>query len=251
MNDMTIRRPIQWASAQASDVGTVRHINEDAVLSLPDLNLWTVADGMGGHDAGSVASQMIVELMSQLAPSDTLDQFVCAIEERLHQANDQLLRHSRVNLNGRIIGSTVVSLIIKGRVGIALWAGDSRLYRYRHGQLSALTRDHSHVEELLQQGLISEEEMENHPESNVITRAVGTCDELFIDITSFDVQFGDIFVLCSDGLYNALSDAEIIEQLNTNNLDETVDGLINSSLKNNASDNVSVIAVKGVQGSIV
>jgi len=245
MNDVTIRRPIVWASAEASDVGTVRQINEDSVLSMPQLNLWTVADGMGGHDGGSVASQMIVDALSQVTAGDTLNQTVCDIEHYLHLVNEQLLNYSRTQLNGRIVGSTVVSLLVKERVGICLWAGDSRLYRYRNGQFTAITRDHSHVQELLDQGLITEDQVDTHPESNVITRAVGTSDDLFLDITTFDVQFGDMFLLCSDGLYNAISEAEIVKHLNSNDIEGTVEQLITTSLNNNASDNVSVIVVKG------
>jgi serine/threonine protein phosphatase PrpC len=245
MNDITIRRPLTWISAGLTDVGTVRPLNEDSFLCQPDIGLWTVADGMGGHDGGSVASQMIVDNLSQLKRKTSLDDYINDIENAVKEANNRLLEYSRVQLNGRIIGSTFVSMLIKGNVGVCLWAGDSRLYRFRHDKLTPLSRDHSHVAELVSEGLISEEEAKTHPEANVITRAVGTSDRLDIDVDVFDVRVGDQFLLCSDGLYNAVEDIEITQCLRENSLESSVNKLIQTALTNKASDNVSVVLVKG------
>ncbi len=250
MNDVTIRRPLMWVSEGATDVGTVRPLNEDSFLCQPDIGLWTVADGMGGHDGGSVASQMIVEHLSYLSTKTNLETFVNDIENTVTAANNRLLDYSREQLNGRIIGSTFVSLLIKGNVGVCLWAGDSRLYRFRHNKLSQLSRDHSHVAELVSEGLLSEEAAKNHPEANVITRAVGTSERIDIDIDVFDVSVGDLFLLCSDGLYNAVEDDDIIQCLRESALDTSVNKLIQTALNNQASDNVSVVLVKGIHQNV-
>lgn len=246
MNDTTIRRPLKWVSKGATDVGTVRPLNEDSFLSQPEIGLWTVADGMGGHDGGSVASQMIVDGLKKLSSKVNLDILVNDIENIIIDVNNCLLEYSTARLNGRTIGSTFVSLLIKGNIGVCLWAGDSRLYRFRQDQLSQISEDHSHVAELLKQGLISAQEAENHPESNVITRAVGTSERIDIDIDVFDVKIGDQFLLCSDGLYNSVSKIEIVKCLYENSLEKSVNNLIKMALHNQASDNVSVVLVKGI-----
>ena len=131
-----------------------------------------------------------------------------------------------------------------------MWAGDSRLYRFRHDKLSQISIDHSHVAELVSEGLISEEEAKTHPEANVITRAVGTSERLDIDVDVFDVSVGDLFLLCSDGLYNAVADDEIIQCLRETSLELSVNKLIKTALNNLASDNVSVILVKGIHQNV-
>jgi serine/threonine protein phosphatase PrpC len=245
MDDITIRRPIEWVSFAATNVGTVRVENEDAILAQPNIGLWVVADGMGGHEAGSVASRMIVESLTDLKKPQRMSQFVAEIENRVIDVNQRLLEYSEIMLDGRLIGTTFVGFIIYDQVGICMWMGDSRLYVYRGNELKQLSRDHSHVSELLQSGAITEKEAENHPDANVITRAVGTNDELFIDMDIFPVQLGDIFLLCSDGLYNAVAKDSIVSSLNLREPEEMVTNLIDTALENGATDNVSAIVVKG------
>ncbi len=245
MNEITIRRPIKWKSAQNCHVGLVRANNEDAILSLPDQRLWAVADGMGGYEAGNVASDMIVSTLKNLKLDGGLNEIVNRVEDSLIDVNHRILEYADIMLDGRTLGSTVVALIIKGRVGICLWAGDSRLYRYRNRQLVQLSRDHSQVEEQVMQGHITPEEADNHPDSNVITRAIGADSEIFIDINAFGVQLGDIFLLCSDGLYNMVSNDEIAHILASQPIEQAVQALIQKALDNGADDNVSVILVQG------
>ena len=164
MNDITLRRPISWKSAQISHVGTVREVNEDAIISLPEVNLWVVADGMGGYEAGNVASQMVVQALQTISENQSLNEFVNSIEDELISVNHRILEYSDIMLEGRMLGSTVVTLAIKGRVGICLWVGDSRLYRFRCKRPEQLSRDHSEVEEQIQNSIISPEDAENHPE---------------------------------------------------------------------------------------
>ena len=246
MTETTVRRPIRWDSVEETHVGIVREINEDSILSSQQAQLWAVADGMGGYESGNVASNMIVQTLADLNSKPSLSEFIDSVEDSLIDVNQRILEYADIMLDGRTLGSTVVTLIIKERVGICLWAGDSRLCRFRNNQFVQLSRDHSQVEELVQQGLLSAEEAENHPDSNIITRAIGASHELYIDINVFSVQQGDIFLLCSDGLYNMVPNDDIIQILSDFPIEQAINILIQKSLDNGATDNVSVILVKGV-----
>lgn len=247
MKDITIRRPVVWKSVQATDVGLVREVNEDAILSLPKAQIWAVADGMGGHEAGDVASRMTIAALEDIVPDDKLSALVDEVEDRLLDVNHRILEYADIMLDGATIGSTIVSLSIKGRLGICLWVGDSRLYRFRNRELLQLSRDHSHVEEMIQQGYITADNAQDDPDANVITRAVGTDPELYVDINLFSTQLGDIFLLCSDGLYNLLSKEEIADTLGSATIDDAVERLLQMALEKGANDNVSIILVKGEQ----
>lgn len=246
MSDTTIRRPIKWITSADTNVGMVRKINEDSIMSKPEIGLWAVADGMGGYEAGDVASNMIVSSLSELDKHEYLDSFVDDIEDKIIDANNRILEYSEIMHDGRTLGSTIISLLIKGQVGVCLWAGDSRLYLLRNNRLQQISRDHSHVQELLDQGSISEEDAINHPDSNVITRAVGTSKELYVDIKAFNVQVGDTFLLCSDGLYNAVDEREIEQHMRSHDTDDAVKQMIVKALENGAPDNVSIVMVKSV-----
>jgi serine/threonine protein phosphatase PrpC len=245
MNDATVRRRVVWEYAADTNVGMVRTVNEDAILARPEIGVWAVADGMGGHAVGDVASKMVLEAIEEIGSQDNLTDLVNCVEDNLIKVNQKILKYSETELNNKTVGSTIVVLIISGRVGVCLWVGDSRLYRYRKGTLEQLSRDHSRVEELIQQGVLLPEEAENHPESNVITRAVGVDSDFCVDIAGFDTNIGDTFLLCSDGLYNMLNDQKLIEHLNQTSNQDKVDNLISGALERGATDNVSVIVVKG------
>lgn len=244
MSDTTIRRPINWSTSADTNVGMVRKINEDSIMTNPEVGLWAVADGMGGYEAGDVASNMIVSSLAEIKKHDCLHNFVDDIEDKIIDANTRILEYSEIMHDGRILGSTIVSLLIQGQVGVCLWAGDSRLYRLRNNELKQISRDHSHVQELIDQCAITEEEAMNHPDSNVITRAVGTSDELYVDINAFNVQVGDTFLLCSDGLYNAVDENMIEHYMKSFDTDDAVKQMIVMALENGAPDNVSIILVK-------
>jgi len=245
MSDITVRRPICWKSAQDTHVGMVREINEDSILSLPEAQLWAVADGMGGYEAGNIASDMIVQSLCPMIKKSSLNEIVDCVEDSLIDVNHRILEYADIMLDGRTLGSTIVTLLIHGHAGVCLWAGDSRLYRYRKNQLVQLSRDHSHVEDLVSQGIISPEEAESHPDSNVITRAIGAAAELHLDINAFTAQAGDTFLLCSDGLYNMVSKEEMCNTVASLEITKAVDVLIQKALDNGAKDNVSVILVTG------
>lgn len=250
MQDTTYRRPIAWASSAATHTGKVRELNEDAIMSQPDCDHWAVADGMGGHKVGDLASQKIVEGLQRLNLPARLEQAVDDIEDQMIAVNRELQDYATRHLDGSTIGSTLVDLVIRGRVGVCLWAGDSRLYRYRHHQLEQITRDHSQVADWVQMGLMTEDEAKAHKSSNVITRAVGVEDSLYLDATMVDTQMGDIFLLCSDGLYGVLEPDEIAEILACRNTQKCADELIVRALEAGAPDNISVIVIKGEPGKI-
>ncbi len=245
MNDKTFRRPITWASGARTDVGMVRKVNEDALLCSPQVQLWAVADGMGGHEVGDVASKMIIQALEQVSVHDRLSDSVDAVEQAIVQANNDIIEYANTMFDNATMGSTVVALVVCGRVGVVLWAGDSRLYRLRNLELSQLSRDHSHVQELLDSGAISKEEAEDHPHGNVITRAIGVEEDVCVDIAVFNTQIGDTFLLCSDGLHNAVGHDDIARWLTNPSAQTCATQLVDDSLANGASDNVSVVVIKG------
>lgn len=250
LDDVTCRRPIVWATGSLTDVGSVRTVNEDALLARPDLGLWAVADGMGGHQVGDIASAKIIEALNKLNESSSLSECVNVVDACLISVNQEMLDYADTHFSGSTMGSTVVSLLIRGHIGACLWVGDSRLYRLRNQDLKQLTRDHSQLEEMLEMGLISADEIENHPNKNVITRAVGVENTLYAEVSLFTTQVGDIFLLCSDGLYNTLDINEIKSILITHSPEDSATALIARSLEEGAKDNVSAVVVKGTIGRV-
>lgn len=250
MSDVTCRRPIAWNSFALTDVGCVRKVNEDSLIDVTEKNIWAVADGMGGHQVGDVASQKVIEQISYVKSFDRIADQTDALEDALLTSNFELRDYAKNALNNQTLGTTAVCFFIKNNVGVCLWIGDSRLYRMRGKSLQRLTRDHSQVEEMVRQGLISSEEAETHELKNVITRAVGVEDQIYIDINVFSVQLGDSFLLCSDGLYNAVPANVIESHLISRDIAEAGNGLMQAALDAGAKDNVSLIVIKGEPGKI-
>ncbi|CAK0776051.1 PPM family protein phosphatase [Gammaproteobacteria bacterium] len=241
---MDLRPPLTWSSASRTDTGKVRSHNEDICLELPTRGLWAVADGMGGHSAGEVASANIAEALTQILRPPTLHSLVDEVEDRLLACNIHLRQLAASRGRNQIIGATVVVLITYRDFAVYLWAGDCRLYRYRRGNLVQLTQDHTQVEEMVTRGLLTREEARNHPNANVVTRAVGARDQLFMDINVERVEVGDRFLLCSDGLDKELNDTEIRNILadGENGEDaEAVNALINLALSRRGRDNITVV----------
>lgn len=250
MTDNTFRRPVSWKSFALTDVGCVRQVNEDSIFEATEKSLWAVADGMGGHEVGDVASRKIIEVMETVQPCDRLSDYVDAVEDAILRANQELIEYAQIMYDNETMGSTIVCFVVVNHVGVCLWVGDSRLYRYRNHQLQQLSRDHSQVAEMVQMGLISEADAETHPHKNVITRAVGVEEQVFVDINVFSTQVGDSFLLCSDGLYNAVAKEVIEEGLRIRDPEESALTLMKQALDNGAQDNVSVIVVRAVPGSL-
>ncbi len=245
MTDITMRRAIKWNTFSKTDVGCVRDINEDSILNKSDIGLWAVADGMGGYEAGDIASSMVVDSLAEVEYEESFTNFVDEIENKLIGVNKEIQEYAELMCDNRTMGSTVVSLIIKGRIGACLWAGDSRLYRFRNNELQQLSQDHSQVEELIQQGFLKREHAASHPEANIITRAIGAGEEVFISLNVFSTQIGDTYLLCSDGLHTTVTSEDIIDCLNKHELEESTNNLLKLALDNNASDNVSIVVVRG------
>ncbi len=233
---------LRWQSAAVTHVGNVRKVNEDAYLDRPEIGLWLVADGMGGHKAGDVASRMIVQSFDDIPPPGNRDDFLEAILDRLQTVNNELQHYAEEHGAG-VVGSTVALLFGFGSQANCLWAGDSRVYVVREGHLRQLTRDHSKVEELVSLGLVDREDADTHPVGNVITRAVGAAESLAIDVVSHEVRPGDRFMLCSDGLNKTVSDAEISEILQHRSCAEAPKALLYRALDSGARDNVTAVVV--------
>jgi protein phosphatase len=221
--------------------GKVRASNEDACLAAPDRGIWAVADGMGGHAAGELASQMITDALAETPICGSLGALIGEVYQRLQEVNERL-HEEAAKRREHVIGSTVVVLLAHGRYAVVMWAGDSRAYRYRNGRLQQLTRDHSQVEELIAQGLLDRAEAEGHPAANVITRAVGVMEHLELDSEMFEVLDGDTFLLCSDGLTKEVSEADIAGVLAIGEDCRICELLVECALSAGGRDNVAVVS---------
>lgn len=232
---------MEWQIATQTHRGNVRRFNEDALLVDNQFPLLMVADGMGGHEAGDVASRMLAEAVGAVELPRDLSRALSLVEAAIQHSNDNMIQYSRQKLDGQTIGSTVVAMLADGTTGACIWAGDSRLYRARNHSLQQITRDHSYVAELVRAGQLTAEEAANHPSSNVITRAVGASGDLRLDHETFEICLGDTFLLCSDGLYNEVSAEELLGAMLAVDVWQSSHQLLNLCLGRAARDNISFI----------
>ena len=235
--------PFRWTSASRSHTGLVRAINEDACLEQPDRGLWAVADGMGGHALGEFASRLAIRSLTDLPAASSLAQYVADARERLQGANRRL-RAEAAKRDVPIIGTTIAALLASARQCACLWAGDSRIYLYRAGRLSALTRDHSQVEAARSQRPLNCDDTLHRPPANVITRALGAADTLEIDAGMVEVIDGDVFLLCSDGLSNEVSEVAMELALLPGNCRQASQSLLELALQRGGHDNITVVVVR-------
>ncbi|MCG8610378.1 MAG: protein phosphatase 2C domain-containing protein [Pseudomonadales bacterium] len=235
---------LSWRSVAVTNVGKVRQCNEDSVLDKPEGGLWVVADGMGGHEAGDVASQTIVHRLGELSPRAYISDYVDQVEDTLLKINQELIEYSQSNLNGLTVGSTVVCMLARANLGVVLWVGDSRLYRIRGDSLVQLTKDHSEVQRLVDEGVISQEQAEKSAFRNVLTRAMGAHEQVEIDINAFDIRKGDRFIICSDGLYNEVPETDLVSLCSSKKIDKASEKLTDACLKTPARDNFSFIVIE-------
>ena len=234
-------------SCWASDIGCVRAHNEDSCLVLEEKQLYAVADGMGGQAAGEVASSLLTAVLEKdLSPLTSFG------EEELRRAvlhaNACILKEAEENPSRKGMGTTATVLKIVD--GFAIWAhvGDSRLYLFREGGLQQVTRDHSYVESLVSQGSLTEEEARNHPQKNMLLRAVGVEKDLTVDTGSLALQADDVLLLATDGLMNMVEGTCIAgllaaAQNEPERFDDLAYTLVKQALEAGGTDNVTVIAV--------
>ncbi len=230
-------------SAARTHVGMVRRRNEDAVLERAEIGLWAVADGAGGHERGDYASSRIIAALHQVNPLPGLS-LVEDVKRSLAEVNREVRAKAATIGPNALIGSTVAVLLIWDDQCCCLWVGDSRLYRMRAGQLRQLSRDQSHVQDLVDRGEILPEAAAAHPMANIVTNLIGAFDRLVLEERHDRVEPGDILLLCSDGLSSALRDAEIARILTGFPLAAVADQLIEQALDQGARDNVSAVVVE-------
>jgi type VI secretion system protein ImpM len=235
--------PARFESAGTTHPGRVRSENQDAYLARPEIGLWVVADGMGGHASGQLASKATVDALAGLEPRAGFPDLVRAVHDTLGDVNHYLRSLSQRAVNPTVIGTTVVALLVRDGAGVCLWAGDSRLYRLRNGDLEQLTLDHSESPEGEGGGSASS--------SNVITRALGGQEDVELDQRTFDVQPGDRFLVCSDGLYRELDATALRAHLDKGDpASTTVAALLQRTLQGSALDNVTAVVVDALPGTV-
>jgi serine/threonine protein phosphatase PrpC len=238
------------ASVQ-TDAGCVRETNEDNGRHVSPYmtekqhykgTLTIVADGMGGHSSGEVASEMAVELISSFYYADESTASEDALRNAIEQASHQIYETSVSDERFFGMGTTVVALVIQGNTALAAHVGDSRLYRLRERELELLTIDHSQVMEMVKQGILSMEEAQHHEDKNIILRAVGTQPNVEVEVSKpFSVEPGDEFLLCSDGLCDMVEDMEILDiWLNAGDIHAAGEQLINLAKERGGRDNITV-----------
>ena len=227
----------------ATHAGKVRQRNEDYYLTRPEAGIWAVADGMGGHDAGDVASQTVIAALGAIEPPTSAASLLAHCEDGVARANGRLKEISRER-GGKVIGATLAVLLAFEDHYACLWSGDSRIYMVRGGKIIQLSRDHTEVQELVAGGVITVEEAKTWPGSNVITRAIGVYDEPELDLISGSLQAGDSFVICSDGLTHHVEDREILNLVSSNMSQQACDHLVELALERGGTDNVTVIVAR-------
>jgi len=230
-------------SEGATDPGKVRSLNEDSYIVKPEIGLWAVADGMGGHDAGDFASQTLVAELDKIDETGSAPALLSAIENGVITANKTLRTAAEERGGGSVIGCTLAALVIFEDAYACVWSGDSRVYRVRYNRIEQITRDHTEAQELVDRGTITPEEAKTWPRKNVITRAIGVFDEPELEMVQGRVEHGDIFVICSDGLTEHVEDHEIERFALRRPLGHAIDSMISTTLERGARDNVTVIQI--------
>ena len=240
--------------ATKSHVGRVRQVNEDYFACVEDLNgrvLAVVADGMGGHQAGDIASRLAVERIVKelksldgiLEDEDAREQLMNAVLHANKEVYEYAIEHPECNG----MGTTVVAALMGPTSVITAHIGDSRLYHFQEGNLFMKTEDHSLVNELVKSGQITEEEASVHPHRNVIMRSLGTEPDVRIDLGQFDWSFEDVVLICSDGLSNKVNNRRMEEWLHKEvSLQARVEGLVDEALAAGGEDNITLVAVRNM-----
>jgi len=242
---------MKFRVAGLSDVGRCRSLNQDRYLVDPTSGLYAVADGMGGHAAGEVASRMAIEALAQSMRreegsswDDPAEAGRC-LEQALLEGNRKICESTEAHSEWRGMGTTIVAAVAVGNRLVIGHVGDSRAYLLRNGDLTQLTSDHSLVNEQVKMGLITSEEAQRHPHRNIVTRALGNQPRVAVDLLEETVQAGDLILLCSDGLNSMLDHAEIREALHSHrNVPQTAcRALVDRANARGGEDNITVVVL--------
>lgn len=235
-----------WHSAARTDPGKVRARNEDAFLECPQHGLWVVADGMGGHQGGDIASQLIVASLADLPVEVDFDARLKNVRHCLHWLNRRLGQELTVTAgrSDSIMGSTVVAVLMEGNRAACVWAGDSRCYLWRGQRLYQLSRDHSLQQQLIDEQQMSAEQAKAHPSAHALTRAVGASEQLTLDVLELETCPDDAFLLCSDGLYQSLSTDALGHALNLPAPQLALERLFAGALRGEARDNLTAVVIR-------
>ncbi|MBS0644113.1 MAG: protein phosphatase 2C domain-containing protein [Acetobacteraceae bacterium] len=232
---------VSWATTHP---GAKRTVNQDAFVDRPDLGVWAVADGAGGHQGGEIASGMLRQALNSLPAGADDSELVAHVRAAVLTTHNALRRLAESRGPTVMMASTVVALVVRDTQYACLWAGDSRAYLLRNGRMHQITHDHSVVQELLDSGAITAAEADRHPHGNIITRAVGADDTLVLDDVSDRLRNGDRFLLCSDGLFKALEEKDILALLRAGAQAAPTQAMIDAALVQQASDNVTAVAIE-------
>lgn len=233
---------MKWTAR--SEIGHVRKNNEDAYFATDEKGgLFIVADGMGGHAAGERASSLATEILSHSLMEDT-ERTPRTLQEAVMRANAEILLEARQHEELKGMGTTCTLLTVLGEKLLFTNIGDSRLYRLREGRLELLTRDDSFVNYLVELGEITQEEAKNHPNRNMLTRALGTDEHLEVYIEEGEWKKGDRYLLCSDGLSSMVEDGRMEELLQGDDLEAVADALVQEALSEGGRDNITLVLIE-------
>jgi PPM family protein phosphatase len=229
-----------------TDIGMVRTSNEDAYIVDVQNSLFLVADGMGGHAAGEVASRISADTVQEfISGSDRSMNMETLLQQAVHQANSQVYQTQKVTPEYRGMGSTLTVLAFLDDRYYLAQVGDSRAYLLRNKSLSQLSRDHSVVWPLYESGILSKDSIRRHPQKNLVTRCIGTQPEVEADVSNDAARAGDIYILCSDGLTDVLTDSAIEDiLLDTGNKPQEISqNLVQAANSGGGRDNITVVTV--------
>lgn len=230
-------------SSACTHQGSVRKANQDTLVERPDIGVWAVADGAGGHGGGEIASRMLADALSAVPNGLSAAQLLSEVRTRIAATNAALRALAASRGPDELVASTIVALMIHGEHVAVLWAGDSRCYRLRDGVLQQVTRDHSLVQELVDAGEITQDQALRHPRANVVTRAVGADDAIALDKVVDRLLPNDLFLLCSDGIDKTLDEAAIHDLLAGGFRDDLAAAVVEAALARTARDNVTAVVV--------
>jgi serine/threonine protein phosphatase PrpC len=232
-----------YETGATTHAGRVRGHNEDDFVGLPEIGVWAVADGMGGHEAGALASHTVTEALRSIGTPASAPDLLARLEDRILRANRRLREIARERGAGVVVGSTIAALLVFERHYAAVWSGDSRVYLVQDGSILQLSRDHNEAQELVDQGILRADEAGTWPRRNIITRALGVYETPELDIHHGPLVAGDIFVICSDGLTAHVRDDEILAEVTGTGAQAACDGLVALALERGGTDNVTVMVV--------